>query len=77
MASGDGGQQEPGGSQQSKRARRLPDDPQIPGGGQQMPQDAFERFPDDGGQQERGGSVVAVPDCLQVLGEGQRVGSYK
>ena len=57
MASADGGQQEPGGSQLA-----VPDGPQVPGGGQQMPQDAFDPFPHDGGQQEPGGSPLAVPD---------------
>ena len=33
MASADGGQQEPGGSQLA-----VPDGPQVPGGGQQMPE---------------------------------------
>ena len=45
MARADGGQQEP----VSKRAR---------GGGQEIPQDASAPFPDDGGQQQRGGSIV-------------------
>ena len=57
MASADGGQQEPGGSQLA-----VPDGPQVPGGGQQMPQDAFDLFPDDGGEQEPDGSQLAVPD---------------
>ena len=60
MASADGGQQEP----VSKRAR---------GGGQEIPQDASALFPDDGDQQQRGGSTVAVPDCQQVLGGGQQM----
>ena len=43
------------------------------GGGQEIPQDASALFPDDGDQQQRGGSTVAVPDCQQVLGGGQQM----
>ena len=68
MASADGGEQEPGGSQLA-----VPDGPQLPGGGQQMPQDEFDPFPHDGGQQEPGGSPLAVPDGLQVPGGGQQM----
>ena len=68
MASADEGQQEPadGGQQEpvNKRAR---------GGGQEIPQEASDFFPDDGDQQQRGGSIVAVPDCPQVLGGGQQM----
>ena len=71
MASADGDQQEPGGSQLA-----VPDGPQVPGGGQDMPQYAFENnntFPDDGGQQEPGESQLAVPDAPQVPGGGQQM----
>ena len=60
MASADGGQQEP----VIKRAR---------GGDQEIPQDASDSFPDDGGQQQQDGSILAVPDCPQVLGGGQQM----
>ena len=42
-------------------------------GGQQMPQDACDPFPYDGGQQELGGSRLAVPDGPQVPGGGQQM----
>ena len=45
MANADGDEKTP----VSKRAR---------GGGQEIPQDASAPFPDDGGQQQRGGSIV-------------------
>ena len=68
----DEARREPGGSQLA-----VPDGPQVPGGGQQMPQYAFEDnfeivnpFPYDGGQQEPGGSQLAVPDGPQVPGGG-------
>ena len=38
-----------------------------------MPQDAFDPFPHDGGQQEPGGSQLAVPDGPQVPGGGQQM----
>ena len=60
MASADGGQQEP----MIKRTRC---------GDQEIPQDAADSFPDDGGQQQRDGSILAVPDCPQVLGGGQQM----
>ena len=66
MASADGGEQEPGGSQLA-----VPDGPQVPGGGQQMPQDEFDPFPHDGGQQEPGGSPLAVPDGQLAVPDGQ------
>ena len=46
---------------------------QEPGGGQQMPQDAFDPFPYDGGQEELSGSQLAVPDGPQVPGGGQQM----
>ena len=46
---------------------------QVPGGGQQMPQDEFDPFPHDGGQQEPGGSQLAVPDGPQVPGKSQQM----
>ena len=60
MASADGGQQEP----VIKRAR---------GGDQEIPQDASDSFPNDGGQQQQDGSILAVPDCPQVFGGGQQM----
>ena len=48
MASADGGQQGPGGSQLA-----VPDGAQVPGGGQEMPQDAFDPLPHDGGQKNQ------------------------
>ena len=68
MAGADGGQEERGGSQLA-----APDGPQVPGGGQHMPQDAFDPFPHDGGQQERGGSQLAIPDGPQVPGGCQQM----
>ena len=36
-----------------------------------MPQDEFEPFPHDGGQQEPGGSPLAVPDGQLAVPDGQ------
>ena len=68
MASADGHQQEPGGTQLA-----VPDGPHVRGGGQQMPQDALDPFPHDGRQQEPGGSQLAVPHGLQVPGGGEQM----
>ena len=68
MASADGGAHEPGGSQLA-----VPDGPQVPGGGQQMPQDAFHTFPHDGGQEEPGGTQLVVPEGPQVASGGQQM----
>ena len=47
-----------------------PDEDQEKPGGTQL---AVPDGPQDGGQQERGGNIVAVPDCLRVLGGDQEM----
>ena len=60
MTRADGSQQEP----VSKRAR---------GADQEILQGVYAPFPDNGSQEQRGGSIVAVPDSQQVLGGNQQM----
>ena len=68
MESPDEGQQEPGAYQLA-----VSHVPQVPGGPQEMPQDALDTIPHDGGLQQPGGSQLAVPDGPQVPGRGQEM----